>query len=52
MKFYVVDLINGSIAEENAKSDLDLEITLMNGDCVKTKEEAEELSYKVKNEIV
>lgn len=49
LSYYCVDLFTGEFKREEAESMDDLEITLENGDCVKTLQEAEAMRDKIIN---
>jgi hypothetical protein len=48
LTYYEVDLLTGEYKKCKATSELDLEITLANGDCVKTEKQARRMEYKIK----
>jgi hypothetical protein len=47
LTYYCVDLFTGEITRHEAESQDDLDITLENGDCVKTLSEAESMREKI-----
>jgi len=49
LTYYVVDLFTGEYTKKKATCELDLEITLANGDCVKTEKEAQRMEYDIKS---